>query len=311
LKSGIALDRIVDLPEAREVRAGGISQEHAQLMVPSVQTLTPVDVVKLIDGRFGLLAGYHRREAHRLAGMKTIKVVVHDLEPEEWFAFAVRSNIAHGLPLTLKERRAAAKRMVVENGRRADRAIAADCGLDHKTVARVREALLQEQAESTGEFPQLPEARVGRDGKTRRVPKPMPDILARQEMEILAADDAEAAAALDGQLTVYDALQEDGLPPDAATAPGNGQSQSTVPTAARTVDVKTPPVSWVAQELAAKYCFEVGERLNKVAHRDERTAEYLAGNGVSRRDVARWLKSLAAEVLGLAAMYSEVEEVEV
>ena len=169
LKTRIALDRLVDLEETRDVRP--INQDHVERLAVAVDALPPVDVVKLTEQRFGLLAGYHRREAHRLAKRATMRVVIHDPDTEEWFGFAVRSNLAHGLPLTMAERKAAALRMLKDGDKRSDRVIAEDCGLSHPTVAKLREArfeLEDEETEaSTGKNYQL---RVGRDGKARRVP---------------------------------------------------------------------------------------------------------------------------------------------
>jgi ParB-like chromosome segregation protein Spo0J len=201
----VALDAIGDMEETAGVRSRGVDREHVARMVPFVSDLPPVDVVALAGRRYGLLAGYHRVEAHRQAAKTRIKVLVHDLAVDDWYAFAVRSNIAHGLPLTLEERKAAARQMLHDKPGRSDRAIAIDCGLSPTTIGTLRRPEPDEE-EATVQSGQL---RVGRDGKTRRMralTERRAEMLAeeqaekvrremvRREMETLAADDAETAA---------------------------------------------------------------------------------------------------------------------
>ena len=189
LKTRIAIGRIEDLAETRDIRP--LDREHVDRLAIAVGSLPPVDVVKLAGGRFGLLAGYHRREAHRVAGVATMRIVVHNLEPEQWFPFAVRSNLAHGLPLTLAQRKAAAVRMLDDDPRRSDRAIAADCGLSHPTIAKLRQPDPDDDA--AGKDFQL---RVGRDGKARQVPAPPTEAPAPATIpEFAAAIEAAATEA--------------------------------------------------------------------------------------------------------------------
>ena len=158
LRNPVNLDRITDLAETRDVRP--VDKEHVERLSLGVDALPPIDVVKTVNG-FGILAGYHRVAASRLAGKKTIRVVVHDLEIEQWHPFAVRSNLEHGLPLTLAQRRQAASRMLVDNHCRSDRAIAADSGLSAPTIRKLREAIEDDE-------PGVKDLhlRVGRDGKS-------------------------------------------------------------------------------------------------------------------------------------------------
>jgi hypothetical protein len=160
----------IDGMEETAVRAGPLNAEHAATMVPFIADLPPVDVVALAGGRYGLLCGYHRVETHRLAGRANVKALVHDLPPEEWLAFAVRSNVTHGLPLTLAERKAAARRMLDASDRRSDRAIAADCGLSPPTIAKLRHPEAEDDS-TEKDFQLAPAVRVGRDGKARHLPR--------------------------------------------------------------------------------------------------------------------------------------------
>jgi hypothetical protein len=111
---------------------------------------------------------------------------------EEAFVLAVEANIAHGLPLTPKDRKAAAARILQMFPAWSDRLIASTSGLSHHTVAVLRRDL------STGQIAQI-NKRLGRDGKTRAVPtresrEPAPapggvdDNLLRQEPGATAED---------------------------------------------------------------------------------------------------------------------------
>ncbi|MFC4079746.1 ParB N-terminal domain-containing protein [Amycolatopsis samaneae] len=105
--------------------------------------------------------GMHRLHAARLRGDTTIDVHFFDGDEHEAFVVAVESNIRHGLPLSLADRKAAAERIVRSHPHWSDRAIAARTGLSHKTVGAIRRR-------SGGEIPHSA-ARVGRDGRQRRL----------------------------------------------------------------------------------------------------------------------------------------------
>lgn len=91
-----------------------------------------------------------------------------------------------GRPFDRADRRAAIKAVLVSRPGVSNRAIAANLGVDHKTVAAVREV-----AEATGEIPQF-ETRKGKDGKERRKPPPKP----RTASAATATDLAALAAAI-------------------------------------------------------------------------------------------------------------------
>jgi hypothetical protein len=75
------------------------------------------------------------------------------------FLRAVQENVAHGLPLSQADRRAAAKRIVVSHPHMSDRAIGHSVGLAAKIVAAIRKSSGEEKPQSN--------ARVGRDGRVR------------------------------------------------------------------------------------------------------------------------------------------------
>ena len=85
-------------------------------------------------------------------------LVVIDGSEADAFVRAVQANIKHGLPLSLRDRKAAAARIVYSHPWWSNRAIASVTGLSPKTVAGIRR--------STGESAPG-DVRVGRDGRAR------------------------------------------------------------------------------------------------------------------------------------------------
>jgi hypothetical protein len=79
----------------------------------------------------------------------------------------VRRNVHHGLPLTLRERKWAAGRVLGVHPHWSDRRIAGICALSPKTVGRLR---LVSGETSSEEIPQLDtQMRMGRDNRLRPV----------------------------------------------------------------------------------------------------------------------------------------------
>lgn len=137
-------------------RLGGEDCEHARALAESETALPPVLVhrptMRVIDGM-------HRLHAAVLRGEETIRVRFFDGDAADAFVLGVRSNVKHGRPLTLADRRAAALRIIASHPQWSDRAIASATGLAAKTVGAIR-------ACATGEDPQS-RSRVGRDGRVR------------------------------------------------------------------------------------------------------------------------------------------------
>jgi ParB-like chromosome segregation protein Spo0J len=106
-----------------------------------------------------VIDGVHRLLAARLLSRKTISVQFFDGTHDEALVEAVRSNVAHGKPLTLSEREAATTNILRLHPDWSNRRIGDVCGLSDKTVDRLRKA--------GAEIPQL-SVRVGRDGRLRR-----------------------------------------------------------------------------------------------------------------------------------------------
>lgn len=108
-----------------------------------------------------VIDGMHRVIAATLRGRDEIEVQFLDCDDDEAFILAVESNVAHGLPLTLADRVAAAERIIASRPEWSDRAVASVTGLAHKTVGSIRRRL-------SGEIPQS-NARRGLDGRVRPV----------------------------------------------------------------------------------------------------------------------------------------------
>ncbi|WP_308343592.1 transcriptional regulator [Streptomyces sp. MK37H] len=145
---------VVSLVAADSPRLGGLSREHAEVLAQ--REIEPIlvhrDTLRVVDGM-------HRLQASRLRGEKVIPVRYLDGPVSEVFIHSVAANVSHGLPLTLKDRKAAAERILASHPDLSDRTIARITGLSPKTVGAVRRA-------STEEVPHS-EVRVGADGRSR------------------------------------------------------------------------------------------------------------------------------------------------
>lgn len=122
--------------------------EHVRLLAETDRALDPLLVhrptMRVIDGM-------HRLRAAVLKGRSEIAVRFFDGSEADAFVLSVRLNVGHGLPLTLDERKEAARRILASHPHWSDRAVAESTGLSAKTVATVRHA-----ARRAGGAPALP-----------------------------------------------------------------------------------------------------------------------------------------------------------
>jgi ParB-like chromosome segregation protein Spo0J len=137
-------------------RSRGEDDEHIKRLAESGAKLPPILVH---DGTMRVIDGMHRLRAAMLNGCHSIEVEFFSGDDEETFIRAVERNVAHGLPLTLADRKRAAARILRSRPALADRAVASMTGLSPKTVGAVR-------ASPSEEIPRL-DARQGRDGRQR------------------------------------------------------------------------------------------------------------------------------------------------
>ena len=122
------------------------------------ERLPPVLVGK-VDGHLYLLDGWHRVAAARSVGREKVAALIIETDAATAFSLAIRGNAMHGLPLRTKEKKAAARGMLVRFPERSDRWIAEDSGLSHPTVTGLRGEL-----EAGGKICHLGYS-VGQDGK--------------------------------------------------------------------------------------------------------------------------------------------------
>lgn len=120
--------------------------EYAKAMAEG-QAFPPITVY--YDGVDHWIAdGFHRYHAAKQVDHRTILADVHPGTRRDAVLHAVGANRTHGLRRTLADKRRAVLTLLRDEewGGWADREIGRRCGVDHKTVAIVRESL-------TGDFP--------------------------------------------------------------------------------------------------------------------------------------------------------------
>jgi ParB-like chromosome segregation protein Spo0J len=148
--------RIAAIQRGDSPRSGGEVAEHIQVLAESAGPLPPILVHR---STLRVIDGMHRLGAAILRGEDTIDVTFFDGDDGEAFVAAVKANIAHGMPLSLPDREAAAERLLARYPERSDRWIADVAGLSPGTIAAIRARVTTDGAEAL--------ARIGRDGKVR------------------------------------------------------------------------------------------------------------------------------------------------
>jgi len=164
--SGSAVNSIalVDLTVMPSFREGGVNHEHVTRLVDLAAHWPPI-LVGRADRR--VIDGVHRVAAARQLGLDHIDAWFFDGSPDEALIEFVRRNVNHGLPLSLRERKQAGRRILVAQPGWSDRRIAELCGISPKTVGRLR---LIAGERPSGYHPQLDaRTRVGRDNRSRPV----------------------------------------------------------------------------------------------------------------------------------------------
>ncbi|MFF9481892.1 ParB/RepB/Spo0J family partition protein [Streptomyces sp. NPDC014733] len=139
-------------------RLAGEIAEHAQALAESGADLPPIVVhrptMRIVDGM-------HRLRAALLRGAPRIEVRFVEGDEKDAFVLAVRLNAEHGMPLSRKDRTAAATRIMESHPHWSDRRIGSVTGLSPSAVAALR-------SRSSGRIAQL-NMRTGRDGRSRPV----------------------------------------------------------------------------------------------------------------------------------------------
>lgn len=157
-ESPVVLVAVASLSVADSPRTAGENAEHVEALAAAQAKLPPIIVhhptMQVIDG-------VHRLKVARLLGQERIAARFFYGDEADAFVLAVQSNVTHGLPLSLTDRKSAARRIVVSHPPWSDRKIGSVTGLSPKTVADIRRRQLGEAAAET--------VRIGRDGRTRPI----------------------------------------------------------------------------------------------------------------------------------------------
>ncbi len=139
--------------------------EYAEMMKAGIE-FDAAQGIRDDNGQVYIWDGLHRGEAARLAGeLLLVEVKPGTKQEAEWLALS--ANQKHGLRRTHQD-----KQRIVRNAllhpygvSLSDREIARHCGVDHKTVGKIRTDL-----ETTGEIPQLEARRVTKaSGETYQI----------------------------------------------------------------------------------------------------------------------------------------------
>lgn len=156
LQQGFTAVPISSLLPSDQLRMNGENREHVNVLAQVDGPLPPILVhrpsMRVIDGM-------HRLRAAQCRGQTEITVQFFHGTEQDALVLAVEANIAHGLPLTLAERKAAAARIIVSHRQWSDRKIASVTGLAPSTVGALRKF-------STGVAGHA-NTRIGRDGSER------------------------------------------------------------------------------------------------------------------------------------------------
>jgi ParB-like chromosome segregation protein Spo0J len=152
----IALVPVHSLVAGDSPRFQGVDIAHAEMLADLENELPPILVQR---SSMRVIDGMHRLHAAQLCGRENIRVQFCDCDEDEAFLLAVVTNVTHGMPLTLAEKRAAAARIVRMRPDASDRWIAQVSGLAAATIAAVRQANMDQAP--------APDRRVGKDGRIR------------------------------------------------------------------------------------------------------------------------------------------------
>ncbi len=157
-----------DLQVGPVPRDGGLNQAHVAVLAELDGQWPPILVARA-DHR--VIDGHHRVAAAKVLGLREMRVRLFDGRPEDAFLEFVRCNVAHGLPLTLRERKSAAGRILAANPQWSDRRIARLCALSPATVGRIRPQEGEHGSGGARLQSAKADARIGLDGRTWSPPR--------------------------------------------------------------------------------------------------------------------------------------------
>lgn len=145
------------LSTADSPRIWGESRSHIATLAASEVELPPIIVHRQ---SMSVIDGMHRLRVAQLRGQEKIKARFFHGSELDAFVLAVKSNVAHGLPLSLQERKLAAVRILQSRSEWSNRRIASVTGLSASSVGEIRKRLMP---------PGEAGPRIGQDGRVRPV----------------------------------------------------------------------------------------------------------------------------------------------
>ncbi|WP_063713382.1 ParB/RepB/Spo0J family partition protein [Nocardia tenerifensis] len=291
---------VADLLPSDSPRISGENRAHIKRLVESETPLPPILVhrqtMKVIDGMHRLRAAEMRRD-------NEIDVKFFDGDAADAFVLAVHANTAHGLPLSLAERKSAATRIIGAYPQWSDRLIASATGLSHKTVGRLRRR-------ASGDVPQL-HGRVGQDGRVR----PLDSAQGRRVAEDIMREGRDVSLREIARIT--------GLSPNTVRAVqarlhrGEGRTTSLRAADAATIALvgdggaDSPPASRPAQDSARDNDTTLGPHSLETANMSKETVSYLRTLKALQNDPAIRLNERGRLLLRRLQLWSkEVDECE-
>jgi len=150
--------KVSALSGADSPRTAGENPEHVEALAAAQTELPPIIVHR---ATMRVIDGLHRLKAAKLRGQDKIRVSFFDGDEADAFVVAVKSNISHGLPLSLADRKRAAERIVTSHPQWSDRMVASVTGIAPGTVAEIRKRVASEPAAKA--------VRIGQDGRARPI----------------------------------------------------------------------------------------------------------------------------------------------
>jgi len=162
------------LVELSEIRLDGGTQTRAAISEPSVAEYAQdmrdghqfPAVILFNDGaKMWLADGFHRFHAAARCEFESILAEIRTGTRSDAVKYALGANRSNGLRRSNEDKRRCIQIALDEFPEMSDRAIADLCGVADVTVAQYRPKQLQDSCSS-----KTPTVRVGKDGKTRRMP---------------------------------------------------------------------------------------------------------------------------------------------
>jgi len=181
---------VAQLLDGSSFRERGVDPDHVQVLAESPDRWPPILVTRL---GHRVIDGHHRVAAARIIGRRKVVAELFDGSPDDAYLEFLRRNAQHGLPLTLRDRKQAATRILRQWTNWSDRRVGSVCGLSPRTVASLRAEASASVTPPPDERSLPSEQRVGRDGKLRPT---NPTVRRQRIAQALAADPSASLRAI-------------------------------------------------------------------------------------------------------------------